>query len=181
MLPLSLRFRQLPRLAAGLALLLQAAPAQEPPRALPLENAGGGAEAGKSRDLAASVRTQKEARTMRLSVPAPRGLIVDRNGIALAQNRTVNYLALNFPFLDKASPAEILTYAKTKIEAANRALGKAWSLPDDRLLSHYEHRRWLPLIFSIEEGLYVEITEEQQAKLQSMLEDGSLLLRVHAI
>ncbi len=170
------RTRQWFRLGAWLALLAQAAPAQDAPRAEPLQTAAA-SEPAKSRDLAASVRTQKEARTLRLGIPAPRGLIVDRNGIALAQNRTVNYLALNFPFMDKATPQAILAYAKAKIEAANRLLGKSWSLPDDRLLSHYEHRRWLPLVFSIEEGLNVEITEEQQAKLQTLLEDGSLLLQ----
>lgn len=170
------RTRQWFRLGAWLALLAQATPAQEAPRAEPLQTAAAG-ETTKSRDLAASLLTQKEARTLRLSIPAPRGLIVDRNGIALAQNRTVNYLALNFPFMDKATPQAILAYAKAKIDSANRLLGKAWSLPDDRLLSHYEHRRWLPLVFSIEEGLNVEITEEQQAKLQPLLEDGSLLLQ----
>lgn len=170
------RTRQWFRLGAWLALLAQATPAQEAPRAEPLQTAAAG-ETTKSRDLAASLLTQKEARTLRLSIPAPRGLIVDRNGIALAQNRTVNYLALNFPFMDKATPQAILAYAKAKIDSANRLLGKAWSLPNDRLLSHYEHRRWLPLVFSIEEGLNVEITEEQQAKLQPLLEDGSLLLQ----
>jgi penicillin-binding protein 2 len=164
------------RLGAWLALLAQAAPAQEAPRAEPLLTAAA-TEPAKSRDLAASLLTQKEARTMRLSIPAPRGLIVDRNGIALAQNRTVSYLALNFPFMDKATPQAILAYAQAKIDAANRLLGKNWSLPDERLLSHYEHRRWLPLVFSIEEGLNVEITEEQQAKLRPLLEDGSLLLQ----
>lgn len=112
---------------------------------------------------------------MRLSIPAPRGQIVDRNGVAFAQNRVVNYLALNFPFLAKATPESILAFAKSKIDAANQLLGKNWSLPDDRLLSHYEHRRWLPLVFSIEEGLNVEITPDQQEKLKPLLEDGLLL------
>ncbi len=112
---------------------------------------------------------------MRLSIPAPRGQIVDRNGIAFAQNRVVNYLALNFPFLDNATPEKILGFAKGKIDQANKLLGKNWSLPDERLLTHYEHRRWLPLVFSIEEGLNVEISEADQVKLQPLLEQGLLL------
>lgn len=135
------------------------------------------ADAGdkKRGDLSASLLTQKEARTLRLSIPAPRGLIVDRNGIALAQNRVANYLALNFPFMDGATPEKILAFAHGKIAEANRLLGKNWSLPDERLLSHYQHRRWLPLVFSIEEGLNVEITPEQQETLKPLLERGLML------
>ena len=48
-------------------------------------------------DLSASWQTQKEARAMTLSVPAPRGQIVDRHGIPFAQNRAANYLALVMP------------------------------------------------------------------------------------
>lgn len=170
--------RPWPLLALSLSLFNQVSPssAQEPPRALPVENVtiGGGGEKKKG-DLSATLLTQKEARTMRLSIPAPRGQIVDRNGVAFALNRVVNYLALNFPFMEEATPEKIISFAKGKIEAANRVLGKNWSLPDDRLLSHYEHRRWLPLVFSIEEGLNVEITPEEQEKLQPLLDDGLLL------
>lgn len=175
--------RQMRFLACCLFLLpavLKAQQGDETPKALAVESLGTASEGDavkKKRDLAASLRTQKEARTMRLSIPAPRGQIVDRNGVALATNKVVSYLALNFPFMEKATPEKILDYAKERINAVNKLLGKQWSLPDDRLLSHYEHRRWLPLVFSIEEGLNVEISAEQQAKLKLMLEEGSLLLQ----
>ncbi|MEN3941884.1 penicillin-binding transpeptidase domain-containing protein [Prosthecobacter sp. SYSU 5D2] len=161
-------------LSSGAAVLAQDAFI---PRALPVENmAAKSAPEDKNKgDLSATLLTQKEARTMRLSIPAPRGQIVDRNGIAFASNRVVSYLALNYPFMENATPEKILAFAKGKIEAANRLLGKNWSLPDDRLLSHYEHRRWLPLVFSIEEGLNVEITSDQQKLLGPLLDDGLLL------
>ncbi|GAA5144669.1 penicillin-binding protein 2 [Prosthecobacter algae] len=166
-------------LALGCCLLstLPVARAQDAPKAVPVQNVsvGNEGEEKKKGDLSATLLTQKEARTMRLSIPAPRGQIVDRNGVAFASNRVVNYLALNFPFMDKATPEKILSFAKGKINAANRLLGKNWSLPDDRLLSHYEHRRWLPLVFSIEDTLNVEITDEQQKLLAPLLEDGLLL------
>lgn len=166
-------------LSACLLSLLPTAPAQDAPKAVPVEgiSIGSNGEDKKKGDLAATLLTQKEARTMRLSIPAPRGLIVDRNGVALAQNRVVNYLALNFPFMSNATPAEIVAYGKGKIEAANKILGKSWSVPDDRLLSHYQHRRWLPLVFSVEENLNVEIDSEQQKLLAPLLEDGQLLLQ----
>ncbi len=150
---------------------------QEVPKAEVVIGTGPVAAESKKKDLAATLSTQKEARTMRLSIPAPRGLIVDRNGVALAQNRVVYYLALNFPFMSKATPDIILSFAKEKISAANKVLGKNWSLPDDKLISHYQNRRWLPLVFSIEDGLNVELSSEDQKKLKPLLESGSLLMQ----
>lgn len=158
-----------------------AAVAVTPPKAIPVEETPVEAPAVlaptpvKKTSLSASLLTQKEARTMRLSIPAPRGQIVDRNGVSFAQNRVANYLALNFPFMENATPEAILAFAHGKIMAANQLLGKNWMLPDDRILSHYEHRRWLPLVFSIEEGLNVEITAAQRGKLRPLLESGLLL------
>lgn len=176
-----------PRFWRSLPLLLSAfalTHAQEAPKAQPVT---GTAEPAKEEqpqgnikkkgDLAATLSTQKEARTMRLSIPAPRGLIVDRNGVALAQNRVVFFLALNFPFMSDATPAKILAFAKEKINAANQILGKKWSIPDDKLLSHYENRRWLPLVFSIEDNISVELSHEDQKKLKPLLETGALLLQ----
>lgn len=151
--------------------------AQDLPKAEAVIGTGEVANESKKKDLAATLSTQKEARTMRLSIPAPRGLIVDRNGIALAQNRVVHYLALNFPFMSKATPEIILSFAKEKIAAANKLLGKTWSLPDDKLIAHYQNRRWLPLVFSMEEGLNVELSNEDQKKLKPLLQSGSLLLQ----
>ena len=120
-------------------------------------------------DLKASWSTQTQARALTLSVPAPRGQIVDRHGIPLAQNRAANYLALVMPYLDKASDAEITAFARSTIAKVNQTLGKSWSLLDDKVLMHYKHRRWLPLVFSVEEGLNVEITPDMEEKLKPLL------------
>ncbi len=145
------------------------------PKAEPLMGANPNGTTEKRKDLAASLSTRREARTMRLSIPAPRGLIVDRNGIALAQNRVVNYLALNFPFMDKATPEVIIRYAKAKMAKANQLLSKNWTLPDEKLLSHYQNRRWLPLVFSIEENITVELSPEEMETLKPLFEKGELL------
>lgn len=120
-------------------------------------------------DLKASWKTQTEARALTLSVPAPRGQIVDRHGIPFAQNRAANYLALVLPFMDGASDDQIVAFANEAVQKANKALGKSWSLPADKVLAHYKHRRWLPLVFSIEEGLNVEITPDMEEKLKPLL------------
>jgi penicillin-binding protein 2 len=129
------------------------------------------------KDLKAGYRTEKEARTFTLSVPAPRGQIVDRNGIAFAQSRVAYYLALNFPYLGpKATDAEILTYAHERIAHANAALRKQWSLPNDRLLTHYKNRRWLPLVFSISDGLNEELSTSQITLIKPLLQPGTGLM-----
>lgn len=120
-------------------------------------------------DLKASWQTQREARALTLSVPAPRGQIVDRHGIPFAQNRAANYLALVMPYMDGASDEQVTTFARTTIASVNRVLGKTWSLSDEKVILHYKHRRWLPLVFSIEEGLNVEITPDMEAKLKPLL------------
>src|SRR4051812_20507737 len=65
-------------------------------RALPAEPAP--VETAPKKELQAGYKTEKQARTFNLSIPAPRGQIVDRYGISFAQSRVAQYLALNFPY-----------------------------------------------------------------------------------
>ncbi|RBP47232.1 peptidoglycan glycosyltransferase [Roseimicrobium gellanilyticum] len=144
-------------------LTLKALPAEPPP-----------AESSAKKELKATWRTDKEARTLMLNVPAPRGQIVDRNGVPLAQTRVVQYLALSFPFLgEKAADREILEFAHTRLRKVNAALGKAWTMPDDRLLSHYKNRRWLPLVFTYQDNILEEVNGDQQLRLFDLLRPGS--------
>jgi len=128
-------------------------------------------------ELKAGWQTEKEARTFTLTVPAPRGQIVDRHGIPFAQIRAAQYLALNFPFLGaNATDAQILQYAAERVAAVNRLLHKKWNLPQDRVLQHYKNRRWLPLVFSITDGLNDELTDDQITALKPMLQPGKGLM-----
>jgi penicillin-binding protein 2 len=173
--------RRAGRSAAILIFVLQCcapfASAQVALKAQPVEEATPNAvpEAPKPperKDLNASWQTQREARTLTLAVPAPRGQIVDRNGVPFAQNRVVNYLSLNFPHMADATPQKILEFAHGRMSNANRLLGKTWSVPDDKLLSHYEHRRWLPLVFSEENGLKIELSADELEKIKPLLGNG---------
>lgn len=126
-------------------------------------------------DLKATWQTQKEARTLILTIPAPRGQIVDRNGVPLAQNRVVHHLALSFPFMKDATREQILEFAHDRIAKANQILGKAWKLDDEDMVQHYHNRRWLPLVFSIEDGLNVELSTDQQDQIKPLLDKGLVL------
>ncbi len=186
--------------AASAALLIISAPvgAQNIPKAMPLEPEAVAKEAPKKPrlnlntngrgpepltepqvkpELKAGWQTQKEARTFTLSIPAPRGLIVDRHGVPLAQCRVAKYLALNFPFLgDKATDAQILEYAAQRVADANHVLHKNWNLSQERVVQHYKNRRWLPLVFSISDGLNEELNEEQQEKIKPYIKQGGGLM-----
>ena len=87
------------------------------------------------------LQTARGARILTLSVPAPRGQIVDRNGVPFAQNIVVYYPSLTFPQLDSTSPAERVQFARKRLDVINAALGKAYALEDAQILSHYENRR----------------------------------------
>ena len=151
---------------AAQTLTLKAMPAEEAvPPATP------------KKELKAGWRTDAQARTLMLNIPAPRGQIVDRNGVPLAQTRVAQYLALSYPFLgEKATDSDILAYAHMRLARANTLLRKAWSMPDDRLLSHYKNRRWLPLVFSYNEGILEEINGDQQQRMFELLRPGSGLV-----
>jgi penicillin-binding protein 2 len=112
--------------------------------------------------LEAQWKTNTHARALRLRVPAPRGLITDRHGRPLAQNRVVRQMAINFPLLRNATDAEILAFARRQFASAGAAVGQTWDLEDKVILNHYQNRRWLPLTFT------PILTEEQEKKLEPL-------------
>lgn len=120
--------------------------------------------------------TQTEARTFNLMIPAPRGQVVDRRGRPMAQNRVVHHLALSFPhFGDDVSHSQIVEFGQRQIALANRALNKEWRMEDERLIQHYENRRWLPLVFSVEGGIQQELSESEMERIEPLLGDHLVL------
>lgn len=88
---------------------------------------------------------RKNARTMSLTVPGPRGIISDRNGLVMACSEVAYQPAVNFGQLKDESDANVLNIAR-KVIAAYEAAGIAvYEKTDAQLLDHYKHRRWLAL------------------------------------
>jgi penicillin-binding protein 2 len=114
--------------------------------------------------VSSSWETQKDARTLLLVVPGPRGQITDRHGAPLALNRVQYSLALNFPYFEKSDDAKVLAFARERIELANRTLGGTWSIDPEVILRHYQNRRWLPLTFT---GSLLDAELEQAQEIQS--------------
>jgi penicillin-binding protein 2 len=89
--------------------------------------------------------TQKLARTYVLDVPGPRGQITDRNGVPLAQNRLSYNLAINFPTPLDFSDAQALSFAREKIDKAEKLIGRRLKISDEAVLRHYRNRGIMPL------------------------------------
>lgn len=150
-----------------------AAPSENPAQEKEAKSAPEPVPDPKKDGIGSSFVTQIDARTFTLSVPAPRGQILDRNGFPLAQNRVVYYAAVNFPLLDGADDTTILRYAGERIVHANRLLTKRWDLTADVVLGHYQNRRWLPLTFSD------PLTEEETNKIRQNPMKGLMLHPVY--
>ena len=118
--------------------------------------------------------TQKQARAYVLDIPAPRGQIVDRNGMPLAQNKLSYNLAFNFPTPLEFSDQQALGFAQEKISAAEKLLGRDLKVSDDLILRHYRNRGILP--FEIAQNL----SDEQYDKLKGRLPAAMLLRPIYA-
>ena len=110
--------------------------------------------------------TQKLARAYVLDIPAPRGQIVDRNGVPLAQNKLSYNLAVDFPTPLDFSDTQALAFTREKIATAEKLLGRSLKISDELILRHYHNRGILP--FEIAQNL----SEEQHDQLQKKLPAG---------
>lgn len=116
--------------------------------------------------------TQKRARAYVLAIPAPRGQIVDRNGLPLAQNKLSYNLAITFPTPLDFSDAQAISYAREKIRVAEKLLGRSMSIPDALILRHYQNRGILPL------EIAQNLTEAQVNQLKK-LPEGMMLRPIY--
>ncbi len=114
--------------------------------------------------------TQKQARAYVLDIPAPRGQIIDRNGLPLAQNRLSYNLAINFPTPLDFSDTQALKFAHEQMSAAGKLLGRTIKLTDDLILRHYHNRGVLPL------EIAQNLSDEQHEQLQGNL-PATMMLR----
>jgi penicillin-binding protein 2 len=105
-------------------------------------------------EIQPTFETQKLARTYVLDIPAPRGQITDRNGEPLAQNKLGYTLAIVYPTPLDFSDAQVLDFAREKIERAQKVLGRKLKISDDLILRHYHNRGVLP--FEIAPSLTAE-------------------------
>lgn len=96
-----------------------------------------------SRVAYASIR--KKARTMSLTIPAPRGLITDREGRVYACSEVAYKPAIDYRLVQAKDDAQIIAIGRKVMSDFEAAGIKVSECTDQQLLSHYKDRRWLPL------------------------------------
>lgn len=89
--------------------------------------------------------TRVDARTMYFQIPAPRGQIVDRNGLPLAQSRLGYHLELNFPPGEEMSDSQVFNFVRAEYVAAQSVLKRELKADTSTVLDHYHNRRMLPM------------------------------------
>lgn len=129
--------------------------------------------APKKEGLVGDVRVRPDARTMTLSIPAPRGLITDRNGEPFAQTKVVWYPALKFVQFEKADRAFVIDWARKRIALANQVFGIDWIVKDEDLWQHYRHRRWMPMPYTF------VVSSKKKPDYESKLMPGLILHPVY--
>lgn len=117
--------------------------------------------------------TRPEYRTYYFEIPAPRGLITDRNGIPLAQSRVAHHLSLAFPTGVVMSDAQVVDYARNLLPAAANLLGKPLEITTAQLLDHYRERRILPM------DLATFLAPEEVERIRPRLQPGLTLRPVY--
>ena len=139
-----------------------------------LASAGPPAEAPVTRSASdGAIITRKDARTITLKIPAPRGMIVDREGEPMAQNQVAYQVALQYPQFENADRDFVINWARARLSALSPLTGNLTVFSDDELFDHYRHRRWLPLLVSGQMG------DKEARDLESKLTSGLILHPVY--
>lgn len=120
-----------------------------------------------------AISTRKDARTITLKIPAPRGQIVDREGQPLAQNRVAYQVALQYRQFENADRDFVVNWARTRLDALQLLIKNQTPKTDDELYDHYRHRRWLPLLVT------GQISNKEAKAIESKLTPGLILHPVY--
>ena len=116
-----------------------------------------------------AINTRKDARTITLKIPAPRGLIVDRNGKPLAQNQVAYQVGLQFRQFENADREFVIKWGRSRLDLLHSLVKNVSPKTDDELYDHYKNRRWLPLLVT------GQIGEKEARALESKLTSGLIL------
>jgi penicillin-binding protein 2 len=95
--------------------------------------------------IAPTWETRTDYRTYYFEIPAPRGLITDRNGEPLAQSRVAYHLALAFPTGAPMTDAQLVDFARQNLALAADLLRRPVEITSAQLFDHYRERRILPM------------------------------------
>ncbi|MEO8350106.1 MAG: penicillin-binding protein 2 [Chthoniobacteraceae bacterium] len=121
--------------------------------------------------------TQKGARTFTLNIPAPRGQIVDRNGLPLAVTRVSHNLALSFPTPLEFNERQVLQFAEQQVLLARSLTGRQISLKQNDVLEHYKNRGAMPMFIAQGQDLKAQELERIRTQKPEYLTVQPIYLR----
>ena len=126
-----------------------------------------------SRVAYASIR--KKARTMSLTIPAPRGLITDREGRVYACSEVAYQPAIDYRLVQAEDDAQIVAIGR-KVMADFEAAGiKVSERTDQQLISHYKDRRWV--LLPVGPTLWpTDLTENKREQIEKIA-NGRLMVQ----
>lgn len=101
-------------------------------------------------EIAPSFLTQKLARTYTFTIPAPRGQILDRTGLPLAQTRVSYNLAIQFPSPSEFKAPELARYIGQQMALVRSVLKRDLAIDMARVQKHYENRAIMPLVIAVD-------------------------------
>jgi penicillin-binding protein 2 len=119
--------------------------------------------------ISMTTKTDPNAKPLSLRVPAPRGLIVDRNGKPLAQNRMAHYIGVQLPLREGMKEVEVLDFARGPLAFCQGQLPGGWEVSDADIIMHYKKRRWVPLMSA------ALVPEDKAQKLKDNVPPGVVL------
>lgn len=120
-----------------------------------------------------SILPRKDARTITLKIPAPRGQIVDREGRPFAQNEVAYQVALQFKQFEQADRDFVVNWGRQRLDSLQAVSKNFVTKTDDELFDHYKNRRWLPLLIS------GQMSEKEARALEPKLSAGLILHPVY--
>jgi penicillin-binding protein 2 len=147
---------------ALLASLVSSSPAQEPtavPSASPM--------------IKPSWETQRQAAAYLLAIPAPRGLITDRNGVVLAQTRVSYNLSIVFPTPLEFTDQQILEFASREEALAKNLTHRPVSYTADAVIQHYRNRGLIPF------DVATDLPANEVDKIKDHLPEGLTLRAIY--
>ncbi|MEK0446421.1 MAG: penicillin-binding protein 2 [Verrucomicrobiota bacterium] len=125
--------------------------------------------APKKASVQASLETQRSARTWFFSIPPPRGIICDRNGLPLANVRVGAHLGLSFPRPLQWGDGQVLEYVRSEAAEISKVLGRSITVNAESALRHYRGRPLLPWI------CVQNLSPEEEGKIRAAKREGWLL------
>src|SRR5437868_11656501 len=123
-------------------------------------------------NLIPSWETQRQAATYALAIPAPRGQITDRNGVALAQTRVSYNLSVVFPTPFDFTDRQVIDFVNHAAASARGWTSRPIGFSEEAAVQHYRNRGAIPF------DIATDLPDGEVAKAQGKL---PLSLKLRAI